>query len=50
LELHGRLTQKEQELDESKKMNFEFSKTVEFLEVKLVSKLAMSSSTKQISN
>ncbi|AQL10146.1 Myosin heavy chain-related protein [Zea mays] len=37
LELHGHLTQKEQELDESKKKNFEFSKTVEFLEAKLLS-------------
>jgi chromosome segregation ATPase len=37
LELHGHLTQKEQELDESKKMNFDFSKTVEFLEAKLSS-------------
>ncbi|RCV46976.1 hypothetical protein SEVIR_9G578600v4 [Setaria viridis] len=35
LELHGHLTQKEQELDESKKRNFDFSKTVEFLEAKL---------------
>ncbi|KAK3148632.1 hypothetical protein QOZ80_3BG0297440 [Eleusine coracana subsp. coracana] len=37
LELHGHLTQKEQELDESKKRNFDFSKTVEFLEAKLSS-------------
>ncbi|KAG2555385.1 hypothetical protein PVAP13_9KG556900 [Panicum virgatum] len=37
LELHGHLTQKEQELDESKKRNFDFSKTVEFLETKLSS-------------
>ncbi|XP_062209553.1 uncharacterized protein LOC133911359 [Phragmites australis] len=37
LELHGHLTQKEQELDESKKRNFDFSKTVEFLEAKFSS-------------
>lgn len=37
LELHGHLTQKEQELDESKKRNIDFSKTVEFLEAKLSS-------------
>ncbi|KQK24089.1 hypothetical protein BRADI_1g78090v3 [Brachypodium distachyon] len=37
LELHGRFTQQEQELDNSKKRNFEFCKTVEFLETKLTS-------------
>ncbi|TVU48670.1 hypothetical protein EJB05_08315 [Eragrostis curvula] len=37
LELHGHLMQKEQELDESKKRNFDSSKTVEFLEAKLSS-------------
>jgi chromosome segregation ATPase len=37
LELHGHLTQKGQELDETKKKNFDFSKTVEFLEAKLSS-------------
>ncbi|KAJ1299191.1 hypothetical protein BS78_01G513300 [Paspalum vaginatum] len=37
LQLHGHLTQKEQQLDESKKRNFEFSKTVEYLEAKLSS-------------
>ncbi|KAL6589509.1 hypothetical protein ACP70R_050332 [Stipagrostis hirtigluma subsp. patula] len=37
LELHGHLTQKEQELEGSKKRNFDFSKTVEFLEAKLTS-------------
>ncbi|KAL5218789.1 hypothetical protein ABZP36_019473 [Zizania latifolia] len=37
LELHGCLTQQEQELDSSKKKNSDFCKTVEFLEAKLSS-------------
>ncbi|KAG8095759.1 hypothetical protein GUJ93_ZPchr0013g34164 [Zizania palustris] len=37
LELHGCLTQQEQELDNLKKKNLDFSKTVEFLEAKLSS-------------